>query len=76
MSEVRGVILALFYRTTLPSLSTTRNLSLAVTGHGKADKSAMAKQLQLELGVDPKLIDDELDAIAISLTHVLMHGVS
>lgn len=77
VSEVRGVILALFLQNNIAVFEYhPQSIKLAVTGHGKADKSAMAKQLQLELGVDPKLIDDELDAIAISLTHVLTHGVS
>lgn len=77
VSEVRGVIMALFIQANIAVFEYhPQSIKLAVTGHGKADKAAMAKQLQLELGVDPKLIDDELDAIAISLTHVLTHGVS
>ncbi len=77
VSEVRGLIIAqlLSHRVTVFEYH-PQSIKLAITGHGKADKLAMAKQLQLELGINTKILDDELDAIAITLTHTLTHGVS
>lgn len=77
VSEVRGVIIAELLRSGIVVYEYhPQSIKLAVTGHGKADKLAMARQLQLELGIDPNAIDDELDAVAIALTHTLTHGVS
>lgn len=77
VSEVRGLIIGLLLDQAIAVFEYhPQSIKLAVTGHGKADKLAMAKQLQLELGVDASLLDDELDAIAITLTHALTHGVS
>lgn len=77
VSEVRGVIIAELLRNSVAVYEYhPQSIKLAVTGHGKADKLAMARQLQLELGIDPNAIDDELDAVAIALTHTLTHGVS
>jgi len=77
VAEVRGVIIGELLSQGLQIFEYhPQTIKLCITGHGKADKLAMAKQLQLELGVNPKLPDDELDAIAIALTHTLTHGVS
>lgn len=77
VSEVRGLIigLLLIHKVAIFEYH-PQSIKLAITGHGKADKSAMAKQLQLELKIDTTLRDDELDAIAIAHTHALTHGVS
>lgn len=77
VAEVRGVIIGELLSQGLQVFEYhPQTIKLCITGHGIADKLAMAKQLQLELGVNPKLPDDELDAIAIALTHTLTHGVS
>ncbi len=72
VSEARGVII---YSASSNDLSvceyTPPQIKLAVTGYGKADK-------QMVINMVPKLIkmsgninsDDELDAIAIGLTHL------
>jgi len=77
VSEVRGLIIGLLLNHQVAVFEYhPQSIKLAITGHGKADKLAMAKQLQLELGIDTTLRDDELDAIAIALTHALTDGVS
>ncbi len=77
VSEVRGLIIGLLLNHQVAVFEYhPQSIKMAITGHGKADKLAMAKQLQLELGIDAALRDDELDAIAIALTHALTDGVS
>ncbi len=76
VSEVRGVIIGQLLNHQVAVFEYhPQSVKLAITGYGKADKLAMAKQLQLELGINTPLVDDELDAIAIALTHGLNLGV-
>lgn len=76
VSEVRGVIIGQLLNQQVTVFEYhPQSVKLAITGYGKADKLAMAKQLQLELGINTPLVDDELDAIAIALTHGLNLGV-
>lgn len=72
VAEARGVML---YLSTSCGLSiheySPPQIKVAMTGYGKATKEDIAtmvpKLLKLPLG--KKLLDDELDAIAIALTH-------
>lgn len=72
VSEVRGIIL---YLSKLHNLSiyeySPPNIKLAVAGHGKATKEDIAHMVPkiLKGQIKRGLIDDELDAIAIALTH-------
>lgn len=72
VAEVRGVIL---YLAQLHSLSVYEysppQVKVAVAGHGKADKRDIAHMVPkiLKIPADKRMLDDELDAIAIALTH-------
>lgn len=77
VSEVRGLIIGQLLSQGVAVFEYhPQSIKLAITGYGKADKLAMAKQLRFELGINTPLVDDELDAIAIALTHGLNLGVS
>ncbi|MGE5540847.1 MAG: crossover junction endodeoxyribonuclease RuvC [Bacillota bacterium] len=69
VAEARGVVLAaagahgLFVREFSPG-----QVKLAVTGHGAADKSAIARMVPRLINLPPKKrLDDEMDAIAIAI---------
>ena len=49
----------------------SRKSGVAVTGYGKASKTDISAMVPKILGksLDKKLLDDEIDAIAIALTH-------
>lgn len=70
VAEARGVVL---YEAGLCELTiheyTPLEIKVAVTGYGKSDKSAVAKMVPklIVLG-EKKMIDDEIDAIAVGLT--------
>jgi crossover junction endodeoxyribonuclease RuvC len=72
VAEVRGVVL---YISHLHGLSVHEysppQIKLAVTGYGRASKDDIASMVPKILGkaLSGKLLDDELDAIAIALTH-------
>lgn len=71
VAEARGVITYVAQINHLPVFEYHPNqIKIAITGNGRADKTAIAfmipKLVVLESG---KKIDDELDAIAVGLTH-------
>lgn len=72
VAEVRGICIYLshihdveFYEYSPPQIK------LAVTGYGKASKEDVATMIPKILGktIDSHLLDDEIDAIAVALTH-------
>lgn len=72
VAEVRGVALYLCH---LKRLSVHEysppEIKVAVTGYGKASKTDISLMVPKILGIplSTKLLDDELDAIAVALTH-------
>jgi crossover junction endodeoxyribonuclease RuvC len=70
VAEARGAILAAAGIATLPILEySPQQIKSAVTGHGGADKGAVARMVPKLLSLpEKKRLDDELDAIAIGIT--------
>lgn len=69
VSEARGLIIAslLSHHIEVKEF-TPLQAKLAVTGYGKADKTAVAKMVHLQLKLpDQVMKDDELDALALCL---------
>ncbi len=72
VAEARGVVL---YLAGLSGLAVHEysppEVKLAIAGHGKATKEDISYMIPKILGkpLEKKLLDDELDAIAIALTH-------
>ncbi len=69
VAEARGAILAAVGAAGLPvSEYSPAQVKLAVTGHGGADKTAIARMMPHLLTLPPGTrLDDELDAIAVAL---------
>lgn len=69
VAEARGAILAAVGATGLPvSEYSPAQVKLAVTGHGGADKTAIARMMPYLLTLPAgTMLDDELDAIAVAL---------
>lgn len=70
VSEARGVIL---YEASLNKISCNEfsppQIKLAVTGNGRADKTAIKKMILMILGIKKDIkYDDEYDAIAVGIT--------
>ena len=70
VAEARGVILAVAGLASLTVVEySPQQVKSAVTGHGGADKAAVARMIPKLLTLPPKKRrDDELDAIAIGIT--------
>jgi crossover junction endodeoxyribonuclease RuvC len=73
VAEVRG---ALINTATLAGINmyeyTPGQIKSAVTGYGSADKAAVAHMLHILMRIDKVITyDDEYDAIAIGVTHLL-----
>ena len=70
VSEARGVILYEAARCGMPIFEyTPLEIKVAVTGYGKSDKKAVMYMVPKLIKLpDQKMIDDEMDAIAIALT--------
>lgn len=70
VAEARGAILAAAGSASVPVVEySPQQVKNAVTGHGGADKSAVARMIpRLLVLPDKKRLDDELDAIAIGIT--------
>ncbi len=69
VSEARGLIIAklITHQVEVKEFTPLR-AKLAVTGYGKADKTAMAKMVSLQLELPNQVMkDDELDALALCL---------
>ncbi|MFZ3043946.1 MAG: crossover junction endodeoxyribonuclease RuvC [Minisyncoccia bacterium] len=77
VAEARGAILSAAGVAGLPVVEySPQQIKLAVTGHGGADKSAVAHMIpKLLVLPEKKRLDDELDAIAIGIT-ALAAGLS
>ena len=77
VAEARGVALAAAGIASLPVIECSpQQIKLAVTGHGGADKKAVAHMIpKLVLLPKRKRLDDEIDAIAIGIT-ALASGLS
>lgn len=74
VAEARGAVLAAAGIAGLPVVEATpQQVKLAVTGHGGADKKAVAAMVPRLLTLpQKKRLDDELDAIAIGITTLSM----
>ncbi len=74
VAEARGAILAAAGALSIPVKEySPQQVKNAVTGHGGADKSAVARMLPLLLKLpEKKRTDDELDAIAIGITSLVV----
>lgn len=70
VAEARGAILAAAGIASLPIIECSpQQVKLAVTGHGGADKAAIALMVPKLLTLPKKKrLDDELDAIAVGIT--------
>jgi crossover junction endodeoxyribonuclease RuvC len=74
VAEARGVILSALLRSGVSCHELTPNqVKLAVTGNGHADKVAMQKMVQLQLGDQLRqftqpLLDDVVDAIGVAMS--------
>lgn len=72
VAEARGVLLYLcsVHHLTIHEYSPPE-IKMAITGYGKAAKEDVAYMVPkiLKLAIDPASLDDEIDAIAIALTH-------
>lgn len=70
VAEARGAVLAVAGLTPLPIIECTpQQVKMAVTGHGSADKKAIAMMIPRLLTLPKKKrLDDELDAIAVGIT--------
>jgi crossover junction endodeoxyribonuclease RuvC len=71
LSMVRGVALAALLQRRVPlSLYSPREVKLALTGYGNAEKTQVAKMAALVLGLDAKKLGlDESDALAVAYCH-------
>jgi crossover junction endodeoxyribonuclease RuvC len=69
VAEARGAILAAAGRAHIPVVEfSPQQVKLAVTGHGSADKGAVARMIPHLISLPPKKrLDDELDAIALAI---------
>ncbi|MEA2701569.1 MAG: crossover junction endodeoxyribonuclease RuvC [Candidatus Parcubacteria bacterium] len=69
VAEARGAILAAAGNAEIPVREfSPGTVKLAVTGHGSADKAAIARMIPHLLTLPPKKrLDDELDAIAVAI---------
>jgi crossover junction endodeoxyribonuclease RuvC len=68
---VRGVAMAALLQRNVPlRLYSPREVKLAMTGYGNAEKTQLAKMAALVLGItDRKLGLDESDALAVAYCH-------
>jgi crossover junction endodeoxyribonuclease RuvC len=71
LSMVRGVAMASLLKRSVPlRLYSPREVKLALTGYGNAEKMQLAKMAALVLGIrDKKLGLDESDALAVAYCH-------
>ncbi len=71
VAEARGVIQYLLTRHHIPIAEYAPNtIKLTITGYGSADKKAITAMIPRLIQLDlEKKLDDELDAIAVALTH-------
>ncbi len=74
VAEARGAILAAAGIASIPVVEySPQQVKSAVTGHGGADKAAVARMIPRLLTLpEKKRVDDELDAIAIGITALVV----
>jgi crossover junction endodeoxyribonuclease RuvC len=72
VAEARGIIIGYCLKHTNHIANyTPPEIKAAVTGHGAANKTQVAKMVALQLGIDlSSVIDDAVDAMAIVITHL------
>ena len=75
VAEARGAILAAAGSASVPIAEySPQQVKSAVTGHGGADKAAVARMIpKLLVLPEKKRLDDELDAIALGITALSIH---
>jgi len=75
LGHARGVILLGITQSDL-SLSeyTPAQVKKTVTGRGRADKHQIQSLVRLILGIERDLVEDEADALAIAMTHLMLSG--
>jgi crossover junction endodeoxyribonuclease RuvC len=73
LSMVRGVAMASLLQRHVPlRLYSPREIKLALTGYGSAEKTQLAKMAVMVLGIrDKKLGLDESDALAVAYCHAV-----
>jgi crossover junction endodeoxyribonuclease RuvC len=78
VSEARGVILsALFRHQVQCNEYTPLQIKQAVTGFGRAEKTAVDRMLRMQYKLgQAKIVDDTMDAIAILVTHGVSRAVN
>lgn len=75
VAEARGAALAAAGRAHIPVIECSpQEVKLAVTGHGAADKKAIARMVPKLVALPSKArrLDDELDAIAVGIAALAM----
>ena len=78
VSEARGVILYEAAKNRVPVMEfTPLQVKSAVTGDGRSDKTRIARMLPLLITLPKKkMLDDEMDAVALGLTFFAYGGLS
>lgn len=73
VSEARGVVMSCLFRHKVNFFEyTPSQIKVAVTGNGRADKTAVERMLRLQLGLkNEKVLDDAMDAVGALLTHAV-----
>ena len=77
VAEARGVIMFEAAQAGLEIFEySPQEIKIAVTGYGKADKKQVEMMVNKLINLPPKstkILDDELDAIALGITHLASH---
>lgn len=72
VAEARGVVLYCAAKNNLKTFEySPADIKIALTGYGKAEKAQVTTMVQKILGVCKETTDDEYDAIAVALTHLV-----
>lgn len=76
VSEVRGMLLSVLLQADIAiSQYNPQQIKLTVAGSGSADKKAMQKMVLLQTNLSTtQVLDDTIDAIAVGMTHALLHN--
>ncbi len=75
VAELRGVLIYEARSADVPIFEyTPSQVKLSVTGYGKSDKTGVSWMIEKLLTLPKrKMLDDEYDAIAVALTHLVNH---
>jgi crossover junction endodeoxyribonuclease RuvC len=78
VAHVRGAILYLARSLAIPIAEYNPSaIKIAVTGEGRAEKRQVIDMTKKLIKIDAKdLLDDEYDAIAVAITHLVSHKIS